>query len=235
MTVKLLMGLAMAGLVSASSSVTSMFLLGFDPQSLQASIVGNVSTPQIDDRTIPWPRGSDATATTYSITCAPSPTASASDDDDDYECGLGPGFTLTDASPTTIMEMNDKPNFSMTINCSVAGTTSAVCTGIGDGPEANFPGTIISTIQQSEMSYLPVTITAGSVTSVAATASATTTTESGSKATTSAAQTASKSSASSSGSSSSSSAVSTGGMPQITGDAGMLFGGAVVALAAAVL
>lgn len=58
MTVKLLMGLAMAGLVSASSSVTSMFLLGFDPQSLQASIVGNVSTPQIDDRTIPWPRGS---------------------------------------------------------------------------------------------------------------------------------------------------------------------------------
>ncbi|BAE66499.1 unnamed protein product [Aspergillus oryzae RIB40] len=107
----------------------------------------------------------------------------------------------------------------MTINCSVAGTTSAVCTGIGDGPEANFPGTIISTIQQSEMSYLPVTITAGSVTSVAATASATTTTESGSKATTSAAQTASKSSASSSGSSSSSSAVSTGGMPQITGDA----------------
>ncbi|KAB8226278.1 hypothetical protein BDV33DRAFT_197274 [Aspergillus novoparasiticus] len=225
MTVKLLMGLAMAGLISASSSVTSMFLLGFDPQSLEASIVGN-----------------DATATTYSITCAPSPTASASDDDDDYGCGLGPGITLIDASPTTIMEMNDKPNFSMTVNCSVAGTTSAVCTGIGDGPEANFPGTIISTIQQSEMSYLPVTITAGSVTSVAATASATTTTasattttESGSKATTSAAQTASKSSASSSGSSSSSSAVSTGGMPQITGDAGMLFGGAFVALAAAVL
>ncbi|KAK6812310.1 hypothetical protein RU639_011840 [Aspergillus parasiticus] len=223
MTVKLLMGLAMAGLISASSSVTSMFLLGFDPQSLEASIVGN-----------------DATATTYSITCAPSPTASASDDDDDYGCGLGPGITLIDASPTTIMEMNDKPNFSMTVNCSVAGTTSAVCTGIGDGPEANFPGTIISTIQQSEMSYLPVTINAGSVTSVAATASATTTTESSSKASTSAAQTASKSSASkssasSSGSSSSSSAVSTGGMPQITGDAGMLFGGAVVALAAAVL
>ncbi|KAE8345644.1 hypothetical protein BDV24DRAFT_125413 [Aspergillus arachidicola] len=222
MTVKLLMGLAMAGLISASSSVTSMFLLGFDPQSLEASIVGN-----------------DATATTYSINCAPSPTASASDDDD-YDCGVGPGLTLTDASPTTIMEMNDKPNFSYTVNCSVAGTASAVCTAIGDGPEANFPGTVISTIQQSEMSFLPVTITAGSVTSVAATASATTTTESGSKATTSAAQTASKSSASkssasSSGSSSSSSAVSTGGMPQITGDASMLFGGAVVALAAAVL
>ncbi|KAE8156393.1 hypothetical protein BDV40DRAFT_281336 [Aspergillus tamarii] len=219
MTVKLLMGLAMAGLISASSSVTSMFLLGFDPQSLEASIVGN-----------------DATATTYSINCAPSPTASATDDDDDdYECGLGPGITLTDASPTTIIELNAGPDFAYTVNCSVAGTTSAACTAIADGPEANFPGTVISTIQQSEMSFLPVTITAGSVTSVAATASATTTAESGSKGTTSASQTASKSSTSSSGSSSSSSAVSTGGMPQITGDAGMLFGGAVVALAAAVL
>ncbi|KAE8142826.1 hypothetical protein BDV38DRAFT_234096 [Aspergillus pseudotamarii] len=219
MAVKLLMGLAMAGLISASSSVTSMFLLGFDPQSLEASIVGN-----------------DATATTYSITCAPSPTVSASDDDDDdYDCGLGPGLTLTDASPTTIIEMNEKPDFSYTVNCSVAGTISAVCTAVGDGPEANFPGTVISTIHQSEMSFLPVTITAGSVTSVAATASATTTADSGSKGTTSAAQTSSKSSASSSDSSSSSSPVSTGGMPQITGDAGMLFGGAVVALAAAVL
>ncbi|KAE8370768.1 hypothetical protein BDV27DRAFT_119027 [Aspergillus caelatus] len=221
MAVKLLMGLAMAGLISASSSVTSMFLLGLDPQHLEASIVGN-----------------DATATTYSITCAPRPTVSVSDDDDDdYDCGLGPGLTLTAASPTTIIELNEKPDFFYTVNCSVAGTTSAVCTEIAGGPEANFPGTTISTIQQSEMAFVPVTITAGSVTSVAATAtaSATTTAESGSKATTSAAQTSSKSSTSSSGSSSSSSAVSTGGMPQITGDAGMLFGGAVVALAAAVL
>ncbi|OGM40518.1 GPI anchored protein [Aspergillus bombycis] len=221
MAVKLLMGLAMAGLISASSSVTSMFLLGLDPQSLEASIVGN-----------------DATATTYSVSCAPPPTATASDEDDyGYDCGLGPGLTVTDASPTIIYELNEKPEFYMTVKCSVAGTTSAVCTETAGGPEANFPGTTISTIQQSEMAFVPVTITAGSVTSVAATASATTTAESGSQGTTSAAQTSSKSSASSSGSSSSSSssAVSTGGMPQITGDAGMLFGGAVVALAAAVL
>ncbi|KAB8258528.1 hypothetical protein BDV32DRAFT_68996 [Aspergillus pseudonomiae] len=225
MTVKLFMGLAMAGLISASSSVTSMFLLGLDPQSLEASIVGN-----------------DATATTYSVSCAP-PTPTASDDYG-YDCGLGPGLTVTDASPTIIYELNEKPEFYMTVECSVAGTTSAVCTETAGGPEANFPGTTISTLQQSEMAFVPVTITAGSVTSVAVTASATTTStaESGSQGTTSAAQTSSKSSSSkssssssSSGSSSSSSAVSTGGMPQITGDASMLFGGAVVALAAAVL
>ncbi|KAB8235624.1 hypothetical protein BDV23DRAFT_166542 [Aspergillus alliaceus] len=217
MTMKLLMGLAMAGLISANSSVTSMFLLGLDPSSLEASIVGN-----------------DATATTYSITCAPSPTTTASNDEDEYDCGLGPGLTLTDMSPTTIWELNEKPNFSYTVNCSLAGTTSAVCTAIAAGPDANFPGTTIGTVQQSEMVYVPVTITAGSTTSAAASASATTTSESGSKGAASTTHT-SKSSASSSGSSSSSSAVSTGGMPQITGDGGMLFGGAVIALAAAVL
>ncbi|KAE8373949.1 hypothetical protein BDV26DRAFT_284661 [Aspergillus bertholletiae] len=193
MTVKFLMGLAMAGLISANSSVTSLFLPDMDRQSLEASIMGN-----------------DATATTYSITCAPRPTVSTSEDDD-YD------------------------SFSLTVTCSVAGTTSAVCTEVAGGPEANFPGTSVATLQQSEMSFYPVTITAGSITSVAATASATTTAESGSKGTASAAQISSKSSASSSGSSSGSAAVSTGGMPQITGDAGMLFGGAVMALAAAVL
>ncbi|KAE8355899.1 hypothetical protein BDV28DRAFT_128080 [Aspergillus coremiiformis] len=211
-----LVSLAMAGLVSANSSVTSMFLLGLDPQSLEASIIGN-----------------DATATTYSITCAPSPTTTASTDDneDGYECGLGPGLTLTDISPTTIVEMNEKPNFSYTVNCSVAGTTSAVCTQIAGGPDANFPGTTIATVPQSEMVFVPVTITAGSITSASAAASATATAESTGKASSAAAAQTSPAS----GASSSAKVVSTGGMPQITGDAGMLFGGAVVALAAAVL
>ncbi|KAF7589580.1 Mucin-21 [Aspergillus hancockii] len=218
MTVKLLMGLATAGLVSATSTVTSMFLTGLDAQNLVASIIGN-----------------DATATTYYVTCPPSTSS-----EDDYDCGLGPGLTVTEAAPTHIMELNEKPDFYYTVSCSVGGTTAAVCTEIAGGPEANFPGTTISTLRQSEIGFVPVTITAGSITSVSATATPTTTAESGSKTTggpteTSKSSTSSSASGSSSSSSSSSSATSTGGMPQITGDASMLFGGAAVALAAALL
>ncbi|KAB8071866.1 hypothetical protein BDV29DRAFT_159063 [Aspergillus leporis] len=217
MTVKLFMGLAMAGLISATSTVTSMFLMGLDSQNLVASIVDN-----------------DATATTYYVTCPP-----ATQTDDDYaDCGLGPGMTVTNAAPTIIMQLNEEPAFSYTVNCSVGGTTAAVCTAIAGGPAANNAGTFISTLQQSEISFAPVTITGGSIKSVSATTTPTTTAESGSKATGGATET-SKSSTSSPGSgssaSSSSSAASTGGMPQITGDTSMLFGGAAVALAAALL
>ncbi|KAL4959997.1 putative GPI anchored protein [Aspergillus stella-maris] len=127
---------ALASLACAESTVTSMFMYGADTQPLAASIVGN-----------------DATATTYSINCPPGT--------DGSDCGMGPGLTLIAASPSTTYIMEDKPEFYWTVRCSV-GDSTAVCTDTAGGPEANFPGTSTAT---TDVSLMPVTITAGSITS----------------------------------------------------------------------
>ncbi|KAH9890753.1 hypothetical protein F4778DRAFT_752139 [Xylariomycetidae sp. FL2044] len=59
-----------AGVVSAQTSVASLFLLGFDDQDL----VGSVMT-------------ADATMTQYFVTCA--------EGTDSSDCGAGPGVTVT--------------------------------------------------------------------------------------------------------------------------------------------
>jgi hypothetical protein len=81
---QLLLGLAAAGLVSAQNTVTSMLIYGADPQPLVASVIG-----------------SDATATTYSINCAPGT--------DGSDCGMGPGLTVV-AGPTTTVLKIDEPD-----------------------------------------------------------------------------------------------------------------------------
>ncbi|KAL4790668.1 hypothetical protein BDV19DRAFT_371858 [Aspergillus venezuelensis] len=127
---------ALASLAYAESTVTSMFMYGADTQPLAASIVGN-----------------DATATTYSINCPPGT--------DGSDCGMGPGLTLIAANPSTTYIMNDKPEFYWTVRCSV-GDSTAVCTDTAGGPDANFPGTSTTT---TDVGLMPVTITAGSITS----------------------------------------------------------------------
>ncbi|RAK96827.1 putative GPI anchored protein [Aspergillus ibericus CBS 121593] len=227
----LVLGLAAAGMVSATATVTSMFFYDTDSQSLAASIMGN-----------------DATATTYSVNCPPGT--------DSDECGMGPGMTVIAGPQTTmIMDVPDE-DFYYTCICSLDGTTYAVCSETAAGSGANFPGTTITTLD-GDLGLMPVTITAGSVTSVAATAGATTevqsaskTGSSGSSSTETRSETAagsagisSASAAASTGASTSSnaskanaSATSTGGGSLITGDAALLFGGAAAAaLVAAVL
>ncbi|GKZ30289.1 hypothetical protein AbraIFM66950_008625 [Aspergillus brasiliensis] len=143
----LLVGLAATSMVSATATVTSMFIFDTDPQPLVASI--------------------DATATTYSINCAPGT--------DSSDCGMGPGLTLI-AEPTTTTMILDSPDedFYYTCVCSVDGTMRAVCTETASGADANFPGTSTTTVVGG-LDPIPVTITAGSVTSVAASAAHTTT------------------------------------------------------------
>ncbi|GAD95340.1 GPI anchored protein, putative [Paecilomyces variotii No. 5] len=141
--------LAIIGLASAQSSVISAFIPDTDPQPLVASIMGN-----------------DAAATTYFLTC-PAGT-------DGSDCGMGPGMTLI-SGPKTAGWMVQVPEEDLygSIRCSMGGTTTAICTSSMGGSGANFPGVSTETLDASDISLLPVTVTAGSTTPVAASASAT--------------------------------------------------------------
>ncbi|PGH23232.1 hypothetical protein AJ80_02648 [Polytolypa hystricis UAMH7299] len=208
MAMKSIIGLALLGLASAAqtSSVVSVFIPGTDTQSLVGSIIGN-----------------DATATTYLIQCAPGV--------DSSDCGMGPGLTLVSGPKTAALTMGVRDSeFYGEINCSMGGTTLAVCTEIMSGSEANFPGTETATFKSSDIGFMPVTVTAGSITSAAATAPTTTATASGSNALESGTAAANTADASAPASES-----STGGMPQITGNAKLVISGAAVALAAIVM
>ncbi|KAF3387586.1 hypothetical protein F1880_000729 [Penicillium rolfsii] len=200
--------LATVGLATAQSSVVSLFIPDTDPQPLAASIVGQ-----------------NAGTTTYSINCPPGT--------DGSDCGMGPGMFYTSASKTIewAMSMPDD-DFSARVVCSMGGTTTAVCTEMMSGTGANFPGTSTSDLAQSEITYLPVTVTAGPTT----TASASTTNDVTSSTSTSAKTHVSGSTASSTSEASSTpvaSHSSTGGLSRITGSPRVVLGGAAAAIVAA--
>jgi hypothetical protein len=138
--------------------------------------------------------------------------------------------------------------------------SEAACTETIGGSEADYPGTSTITFSADDYAsfWLPVTITAGSVTGAAATtgasataSTASATTKAAASAATTAASTGSAASTASTASGlstvassastgtasakASSSVVSTGGMPQITGNAQWAMGGVAVAMALAAL
>ncbi|KAJ5480679.1 hypothetical protein N7539_006573 [Penicillium diatomitis] len=197
--------LATVGVATAQSSVVSLFMPDTDPQPLAASIVGQSSGK-----------------VTYSINC-PAGT-------DPTNCGMGPGMLYTSAPNDiewSIVEPSD--DFTARIVCSMGGTTTAKCTEMMGGSAANFPGTSTLDLAQSQITYLPVTVTAGAITAgdstTTATASATSTI---SKASSAAPSTVSKASGAAS-------STSTGGLPRITGNPRAVLGGAAAALIAAAL
>ncbi|KAL1886455.1 hypothetical protein Plec18167_000386 [Paecilomyces lecythidis] len=209
--------LAMLGLASAQSSVISAFIPDTDPQPLVASIIGN-----------------DAAATTYFLTCR--------EGTDSSDCGMGPGMTLISGPKTAGLLMNvPEEDFYGSILCSMGGTTTGICTASMSGSGANDPGVSTETLAASDIQLLPVTITAGSTTPVAASASATAT-ASGSGAASAAptgASQASSASRTSTGSSSASStkasgtaasATNTGAASPMSADAQMVMGLAAVAV-----
>uniref|UniRef100_A0A093V066 Low-density lipoprotein receptor-related protein 8 n=1 Tax=Talaromyces marneffei PM1 TaxID=1077442 RepID=A0A093V066_TALMA len=212
--------MALLSSVVAADSVTTIFLPFFDQQPLVASIVG-----------------SDATATTYAIACAPGT--------DSTECGIPTGFTMTEGPKTMALQMVDGDR-------SIA--SEAVCVETVGGAEANFPGTSTTTLEPSDYAsaWIAVTVTAGAATGAAATTAASATAPTASATTKAAATTAAHTgsaasttsglstvaSSSSTGTASakaSASVVSTGGMPQITGNAQWAMGGVAVAMALAAL
>ncbi|EEA22160.1 hypothetical protein TMatcc_008405 [Talaromyces marneffei ATCC 18224] len=224
--------MALLSSVVAADSVTTIFLPFFDQQPLVASIVG-----------------SDATATTYAIACAPGT--------DSTECGIPTGFTMTEGPKTMALQMvdGDRSIAWADLHCDINTSASeAVCVETVGGAEANFPGTSTTTLEPSDYAsaWIAVTVTAGAATGAAATTAASATAPTASATTKAAATTAAHTgsaasttsglstvaSSSSTGTASakaSASVVSTGGMPQITGNAQWAMGGVAVAMALAAL
>ncbi|OBT43013.1 hypothetical protein VE00_07356 [Pseudogymnoascus sp. WSF 3629] len=139
-----LVGLALATVSVAQTATVTLFVPGTEKEPLVASIIG-----------------SDATATTYAISCDPA--ASAQD------CGVEGTITLTEG-PTTanytiapVIDPNGSVAFAGQYDCSLAGTTSAVCVESHGGSEANFPGVSTETYTGTDQPYIPITITARAV------------------------------------------------------------------------
>ncbi|RAH72478.1 putative GPI anchored protein [Aspergillus aculeatinus CBS 121060] len=227
MNAKLLLGLAAAArLVSAQTTVTSMFIYDADPQPLVASVMGVA-----------------ATATTYYINCPPGT--------DSSDCGMGPGLTVI-AGPQTTSYLMEEPDedFYWSVACSLQGTTTGSCVEMASGTGANFPGTSTIPLDTDDIAsgLMPVTITAGagSITAsgtASATASITATgTGTGASTTATTASASHKSvsaganSTTATSATSAASTTSTGAGAVISNDATLIFGGAAVAaLVAAVL
>ncbi|RAL66445.1 hypothetical protein DID88_006135 [Monilinia fructigena] len=243
-----LMGTAVA---AQDDSVVDLFLVGieYDAEDQdQAPFVGSIIA-------------SDATATTYSITCgtttAASATSSSSLDFDD-DCGIPESFTFTQGPSTiqyiyTFKDYYDdvatsnmdsasslQPYFStVSIGCVLAGSSSAYCTAASmeSAATTTYDSAETTTVTGQDLSTLlaaiPVTITAGA----SSTSDSVAKTTSGASATSSAASSASASSKSTAtGSSSvSGSVASTGGMPMVTAKAQWVMGGAAAAMVMAAL
>jgi len=212
----------MASTSLAQTSTVNLFIPGADVQPLVASIVA-----------------SDATATTYAVECSPGT--------DSSDCGFPGVFTLTEgpsrAQYTLAPEVDENGTtaFAGYIDCSLAGTISAVCTESYGGTEANDPGVATETISGTDLAFIPVVITAGAVAASGGSPSSavpSTTSTGSTTANTSGSSTTVKTSASgttSSGATQTSSAVqgstSTGGVAAVGGNVKWALGGAAVALA----
>ncbi|CBF69396.1 hypothetical protein AN6471.2 [Aspergillus nidulans FGSC A4] len=194
---------ALASLACAGSTITSMFLPGFSKESIVASVAGN-----------------DDTATTYSMTCAASY-------DNEEECGMGNGLTVVKAGKAMTYMMDEGDAYSFSGECTVDGTTAA-CTGSATGSGDGLPA---SQTYKTYAQYVPVTITAGSITDATAALTATSMAE-GTGTAAQASPTASEA-AEETADGSGAEATPTGAAAQITGAGSILFGGAVVLMAAA--
>jgi hypothetical protein len=215
--------LALVGAASAQSTV-QLFLIDTDPQSLVASIVA-----------------SDATATTYQVQC---PSNALGED-----CGYPSPITVVEG-PKTVSYSVSLDGFALDFHCDMSGTTEAACSMSMGGESANSPGSSFETLTGTDISFLPVVVTAGGGAAAASTAPASgaaSTTMSTAASSTAAAST---SGASASGSSSSgtgalglssttvsgsaaqvsSTSSSTAGMAMITGNVKIVGGAAAAAI-----
>ncbi|KAL2037125.1 hypothetical protein N7G274_010121 [Stereocaulon virgatum] len=167
--------LGLAALGATQSSTASLFLpflpVPEDPPSLVASIVG-----------------SDSTATTYVVDCAPSPTAVASAavsaaaasilGSGSGACVFGSALTVIEGPSTVLYTVTYATILTETVDCVLSSTTYASCTGlepvdisfglgIASGTTSNIvhvdstTTTIIETGSAAETEFFPVVITAG--------------------------------------------------------------------------
>jgi len=216
-----------ASLALAQTTTEILYIPGADIQSLVASVIT-----------------SDATATTYALQCA-SPTATDSDD----ECGFDGVVTLTEGPSTAAYTFPPETDtagglaFTGYMDCSLYGTTSAVCIESFGGNQANDPGMSTTTYSGTDQPYMPVVITGAAAVSTPGPVAASTTTTSSEGSSTSSGTAATKTSTSSgltkTSTGSSSAAAKTGtstssaGGAIITAGAKWLVGGGAAAAALA--
>ncbi|KAJ9410090.1 hypothetical protein DTO045G8_2083 [Paecilomyces variotii] len=214
------LSLALVAGVSAQSTVT-LFLPGFDTQSMVASVVG-----------------SDATATTYSLGCAP--------DVDSEDCGVPPSFTIVQGASTMNYVMSI-PSEYVSMGCKLESDVADCSVTFSPSPPYSHSNPAETTVSGISSYYQAVVVTTGAVTGAAATTGATpaanTASATGAAASASASSgfstaTSSKTSSTSSASETAkhaSSSTSTGGVPQMTGNASWMIGSAAVAFALAAM
>ncbi|KAE9380543.1 hypothetical protein N431DRAFT_498381 [Stipitochalara longipes BDJ] len=206
-------GLAFAGLSYAQTTTISLYVPGADTQALIGFIVG-----------------SDSAATTYTLKCV-----------DPDTCGFPSGLTLTEGPSTAAYTLSSGPAFTGFEECSLAGTSTAVCFESNGGSEANFPGSSTVTYTGTDFTYMPVTITgsAGPATTsnsevIKSGPSATAPTITSSRLSqtgTTPSSTGSNSGNAASQSGSASSSSSHAGVPAVTGNAILALGGVAAAMA----
>ncbi|GAD94170.1 hypothetical protein PVAR5_2792 [Paecilomyces variotii No. 5] len=204
--------LALVAGASAQSTV-SLFLPGFDTQSMVASVVG-----------------SDSVATTYSIGCAPNV--------DSEDCGVPPGFTIAQGASTMNYVMSI-PSEYVSMGCKLKGDVADCSESISPSPTYSGASVTETTVIGLKSYYQAVVVTAGAATGAAATTGATPAANTASAtgaAASSGFSTATSSKTSASGSAAhASSSTSTGGVAQMTGNASWMMGGAAVAIALAAM
>ncbi|OOQ86800.1 hypothetical protein PEBR_19653 [Penicillium brasilianum] len=202
-----------ASLAVADSTVT-LFLPGFDTQSIDAKILGSSSS-----------------LTTYLLNCPPN--------EDSNSCGLPDnGYTVTAGSSTVIYNVSyDSEKIAET--CKLDGTTSATCwatvvSGTSTSSESETFG--IATIPYGGFQAVHVTATqtGGAAASTGASASASTASSTGSGSTTTGTSTGTASQSgktATSAASTTASHSSNAAMPMMTGNGIWVAGGAAAALA----
>ncbi|RDW79738.1 hypothetical protein BP6252_04376 [Coleophoma cylindrospora] len=210
--------LALLASVVSAQSTTSLYLLGVDQQPIDASIVG-----------------SDASATTFSLSCPSTTSAAApaaSSDFNDNICDIPTSMIVTQGPSTLHMsysEAFDSVTDVVTIGCDLSGTTSALCSGTESLVNGTITSTtVVTTSYTGNLADMSTGLGAVAVTILGSSSSAT----GSSKATVKATGTASGASAT--GSSTQGTSTSTGGVPMVTGNAKWVVGGAAAAAGLAI-
>ncbi|KAL9133950.1 MAG: hypothetical protein Q9175_004871 [Cornicularia normoerica] len=173
--------LSLVALGAAQNQTVSLFLPNTDMQSLVGSIVGGYAGA--DGESI----NQDATATTYVVQCAnggsngaAATTAAAATDtgnDNSSICGYPTPVTIVEG-PSTVAYSIALDASTLSINCVLSGSSVAVCTAPATAAiltqETGIPSLRSITLSGTDVSFLPVVITAGSVTNTGSTPISTT-------------------------------------------------------------
>ncbi|KAL9065168.1 MAG: hypothetical protein Q9161_008412 [Pseudevernia consocians] len=169
--------LSLIALSVAQNQTVSLFLPNADLQSLVGSIVGGDATATTYVIQCANGGSDSAAATTAAATTAAATAAATTDlgDDGSDICGLPTPITLVEG-PSTVAYSLALDDSTVAVNCVLSGSSVAVCTAGATGAiltQESVPISTATTLSGTDVSFLPVVITAGSVTNTASTPTST--------------------------------------------------------------